>query len=333
MSEVKLPFDLNPLLNTYLYLAHPLGIISGNIPDQSVWFPWMVQKYINCDYHNNAVPIFTVYSADRFFIGDDVIKQMEIKLNSPICQKLGLSEAVFIGCIKQAIVSGLYVHGQFNERYVSAMPAYQKKDYAHDYLIFGYSDNQKCFYTAGYTSDGHYKQYELPFKEYYCSIFQPHFKALSLRFMMFNEEKPYETNYSVVVRDLKHYLSSTAYKGETTPSTLYGLAVWYKLSEYISTAEKIDLRFTKIFMEHHKLMYMRLDYFSKEGIIPNNLSEQYLQAKSYADQVYLLSMKYNLTQRQREKNSCIQLIEKSIELDRTILPDVIDQIEKNINAE
>lgn len=333
MAEVKLPFNLNPLLNTYLFLAHPLGIISGNIPDQSVWFSWIVQKYINCIYYETPKLAFTVYSVDQFFVGDNIIEQIEVKLDTFLCKKLNLSETSFVAQIKKALAKGLYIRGLFNERYISAMPSYNRADFAHDYLIYGYSDDHKCFYAAGYVSDGHYKEYKIPYSEYYQSILQPFYREFSLQLMRFNAEKTYETNYSVVIRDLKHYLSSTAFKGDCSSTKLYGLSVWYKLLEFIAATERIDLRFTKIFMEHHKLMHMRLDYLSKQGIIQDHLSEQYVQAKDQANQAYLLSMKYNLTQRQNAKNSCIALIENVIELDKVILPDVIFQIEKNTNAE
>jgi len=332
MSEYKLPFNINPILTTYHHLAHPLGIISGNIPDQSVWFPWFAHKYINCEYHEKPHSAFILYSTDRFYINDKIIQQLEFKLDTPMCQKmLGTTESFFIEQIKKALSKGLYIQGIFNERYISAMPAYQKQDYAHDYLVYGYSDRCGGLFAAGYTADGHYKEYIIPYSEYYNSIFQPAYKVLSFRLMRFNEEKTYETNYSVVLRDLNHYLKSTAFRGESCNTTFYGLSAWEKLMDYLSATKYIDIRSTKIFMEHHKLMNMRLEYFAQEGIIESNLSQQYSQTLKDATQTYLLSMKYNLSQKPNTKENCINAIRSVIDFDKTILPRVIAQIEQKTN--
>lgn len=335
MAEVKLPFDLNPELNTYHNLAHPLGILGGNIPDKSVWFPWLCNKYINCYYTEKPQKGFSLYSVDRFFTGDLLMERIEVTiLPERYLRVLRVTETAFIDFVKTTIASGAYIHGMNNERYISVMAPYQKYDYAHDYLLFGFSDEAMCFYAAGYTADDKYQEYKLPYHEYYASIFQPFYNALSFRIVRFTgKDIFYKTNYRVVTRDLKHYLNSTAFKSNIEDEKIYGLSAWHKLSEYLANTDKIDLRFTKIFMEHHKLMHMRIDCLSKQGIIQDKLGEQYVQAKEQANQAYLLSMKYNLTQRQSTKNSCLALVENAIELDKVILPDVISQIEKNTNAE
>ena len=333
MKEVKLPFDLNPLMSTYHHLAHPIGIVSGNIPDQSVWFPWFAHKYINCSQKSSPRVGFNVYATDRFFIGDQIIEQIEIYLPASSFKKtLNITEQIFIEQIKKALSKGLYIQGNFNERYISSMLAYQKRDFAHEYLLYGFNDEANGFYAAGYTANDRYEEYLVPYSEYYASIFQPHFKTLPLRLMHFNKEKTFKTNYSVVVRDLKHYLESTAFKAEKDEGRTFGLSAWEKLVEDVSAAEQIDIRFTKIFMEHHKLMNMRLEYFAEQKIIDSELYQQYGQVKTTSNQAYMLSLKYNLTNNLISKNHCVELIRSIIETDKAILPRVVSQIENGINA-
>ena len=216
MREIKLPFDLTPELNTYHHLAHPLGILGGNIPDKTIWFPWLCNKYINCSYTEKPKRSFELYSTDKFFVFDHIIDQIEIQILPDKYEKmLHVTEQSFIETVKALILAGSYIHGMNNERYISAMAPYQKYDFAHDYLLFGVSDESQCFYAAGYTADGKYQEYEIPYHEYYRSIFQPTYKGLSFRILQFNKEKKsYTTNFSVVVRDLKHYLNSTAFGAE-----------------------------------------------------------------------------------------------------------------------
>lgn len=333
MAEVKLPFDTNPILTTYHHLAHPLGIIGGNIPDQSIWFPWLAHKYINCEYHSGSGGSFKLYTIDSFFLNDHVVDQIEFRIRDVTYEKLfGDSGKHFIEQIKAVLSKGLYIQGHFNERYISVMPSYQRKDFRHDYLLYGYSDSSKCFYSAGYTSGGKYREYEIPFCEYYQSIFQPAYNKMPLRFISFNEDKIYKTSYSVVLRDLNHYLNSTAYKGENNDTTFYGISVWEKLIDYLTAADYIDIRFTKVFMEYHKLMNMRFEYFAKEGVISQTLCHQYDQALKYATQSYLLSMKYNLSRRPNTKEDCITAVRSVIDMDKAIFPLIIAQIEEKTSV-
>ena len=333
MSEVKLPFDLNPILNTYHHLAHPLGIISGNIPDQSVWFPWFAHKYINCEYHGDPKLNFLLFATDKSFVFDGLMDRIEFRMNAVTYEELfGPPKETFIDNIKKALDKGFYIRGIYNEKYISAMPYYQKGNVGHDYIIYGYSDSQECFFSSGYTSDRIYKEYQIPFFEYYDSIFQPRFKYLPLSFIHFNKDTVYETNYSTVLADLNHYLNSSSVKAEKSDTTFYGLSAWQKLIEYLSNVEYIDIRFTKIFMEHHKLMKMRLEYFAKEGMIDPDLCQQYSPAFNTANQVYLLSIKYDLAPKPYIKENCIKAISNVIEIDKTILPTVIAQIEEKTNV-
>lgn len=333
MKEIKLPFDLHPELNTYLNLAHPLGILGGNIPDKNIWFPWLCNKYINCYYTESPNQKFGLYTMDSFFLVDSILDQLEFKIIPKKYQRvLNLDVHGFTEQIKILLSSGSYIHGIYNERYISTASAYGKYDHLHDYLLFGFSDELGCFYAAGYVANGTYQEYKIPYEEYYRSIFQPFCSPLFVRMVRFNSHMTeYNLNLSVVLRDLRHYLSSTAFRGDENPEHIYGVSVWEKLYEYISGAERIDLRFAKIFMEHHKLMHMRFAYFAKQNIISSSLFEQYSSAKSDSDKLYLLSMKYNLTKKESIKSSCLDLMQNVVNLDKSLLPSVISQIEKNSN--
>lgn len=335
MREIKLPFDLNPELNTYLNLAHPLGILGGNIPNKSIWLPWLCNKYINCYYMESPKRKFGLYTVDPFFLSDAIIEQLEFKIVPETYERiLNLDIQSFAEHVKMLLSSGAYIHGANNERYVSAMDAYEKYDYIHDYMLFGFSDKLGCFYAAGYTANGTYQEYKIPYDEYYRSIFQSFYAPLLFQIMRFNSNiTNYDVNLPVVLRDMRHYLSSTAFRSDEQSEQIYGLSAWEKLYEYISGTERIDLRFTKTFMEHHKLMHMRLEYFSKQNIISPSLCEKYITAKSDSNKFYLLSIKYNVTKKESIKSSCLDLIRNVIDLDRNLLPSVISQIEENMNSQ
>ena len=332
MAIVKLSFDFNPVVTTYHHLTHPLGIVGGNLPDKSVWFPWLCNKYINCCYTVGPQKRFWLYTVDPFFIHEGIIESLEFKMRPEKYQSfLNLNINIFTEQIKNILLSGSYIHGMHNERYVGATSSYGKRDFSHDYLLFGFSDELGGFYAAGYAANGRYQEYEIPYHEYYNSIFQVACEPLLFRVLRFNQKKPsYNPNYSVIIRDINHYLNSTAYNSNKEVEEIYGLSAWDKLSEYISQTDKIDIRFTKIFMEHHKLMNLRLKYFAEQGIIDTQTFKSYLPVKECSEIVYLSSIKYNITRRENIKNDIVLRIRKVIESDKEILPKVVQQIEKNV---
>lgn len=332
MKKVKLPFDFKPILDTYHNLAHPLGILSGNLPDQSIWFPWLAHKYINCCYQEKSITAFDFYAKDKLFIYDKVLEVTENHISIPQWIDLyNWSVESFTAYIKDLFNKNMYLRGTYNEKYNSAMAAYQKNDFCHDYLLFGYNDEEEIFYGAGYTKNRRYEEYKIPYSEFYDCIFQSKFNYLWFRIIRLNPSAKFVTNYSVVARDLTYYLNSTAFEPPFNDNTIYGISVWDILINYLKNTEYIDIRFTKIFMEHHKLMNMRLNYFAEQGLLEHNICQQYSAAYVTANKAYLLSIKYNIKPNNTTKNECINLIRSSVETDKNVLPLVISQIDKIVH--
>ena len=99
----------------------------------------------------------------------------------------------------------------------------------HDYLIYGYDVIKGVFYSAGYTYQNVYEQYEIPFDEYYDSIFQPYYDRLLIRVLKFNHEANFNMDINGIIRDMEFYLESKVYKPSAPLNSTYGINAIYKL--------------------------------------------------------------------------------------------------------
>lgn len=332
MEKIKLPFDMDPPLKTYHNLAHPLGILGGNMPDQAIWFPWLCQKYINCSVSYSPELKFDVYATDRFFEKDKVFHVLDLSVpkngwKAILEDGLGMSEYAFIDFVKRCLSQEFYVRGIYNEKYISSKGSYQRRDYPHDYLLFGFDDEKQGFYSVGYTKTGRYEEFIIPYEQYYTAIFPGACSDLSMKVIKWNQDRSYETSFPVVLRDLRHYLNSTAYRPPSSPEASYGLSAWRKLIEDIKSSDYIDVRFTKLFAEHRNLMLRRLQYFGKQGVIDGSIGEAYSPSKEAADKAHLLSLKYNMTQNGNYKAASAKCIAEAVEADGKILPAAIAEIQ------
>jgi hypothetical protein len=267
---------------------------------------------------------------DKLFRNDKVLESVDVYMNVNSWQKiLGLTEDVFIEQIKGYLSQGNYIWGSYNERYISGKIPYQRYDYNHDYLLYGYDDEKGGFISAAYMSDGVYREFILPYSEYYQGIFQPHFTHHLLSILRFNKEKTYELDLTLIREGLVAYLESRrADRRVMDNESTYGLESLKVLIDHFEKWNNIDLRAARAYMEYRGLMYKRLKYLSEMKIISDDLADAYLPTSSNAEKVYLLSIKHNMTGKTALKSKCIDYIQEAIDSDKKILPQVVSQIEQ-----
>ncbi len=339
MTSYRLPLSMNPVITTYLSHAQLLGMLSGNIENQEQWMPWVYNKYINCCFTESPEFKFDVYEEDKYFIKEGVLDILDFPIDvQSFINVLKYTEKDFVDMVKNIIQGGSYVWGIHNEKYISIKPSYQKYDYMHGYMLHGFNDEKQSFLCATYgRSDKehgskNYSEFWISYSEYYSSVFQPAFPKLSFRIMRFNKDFKFHINLQEIYNNIYNYLNSIS--KESTPSqsaeTLFGVSAWRRLVLYIKNANIIDIRFTKIFKEHHNLMYNRLKYLYELGIIDHTLCENYIQAVKCSEIAYLLSLKYNLSRGISEKERCLSYISQVINQDCEILPSVLDNLQKTI---
>lgn len=325
---IRLPFDLDPMLKTYHSLAFHIGMLMGNAGDRARWFPYLCNKYINCHFSIRPKTMFDVYAIDKSLCEDDhIFEKLEFNIVNPLwAEMLVLSQEEFIFRIKKMLEHGRYICGLYNERYISAKWAYGQRDFSHDYVIYGYDDAAGAFYSAGYTKNEVYEEFLIPYTEYYNSVFQQGQNASYMRIMRYLKDCSLDIRIPVIAKELTHYLNATVEKTLSWPDVAYGVRAVEAMTDYMMTNEGLDIRWTRMYMEHQNLMQERLQYLCQLGLIDPALSEGFISAKKDADTAYLLSLKYQMTRNRTHKESCIKTIFSSLDTNKAVLPQVVNQL-------
>lgn len=327
MGAVKLPFEVNPMLKTYHNLAHPLGIVCGILKNKEQWFPWLCNKYINCHFTAEPEYKFDVFAPSKFYVDDKIFHFIDLWISNPIWKKMiYVSEEEFTDTVRSMITKGAYIWGRYNERYVSAKRAYQRYDFIHDYLIYGYDDVEGGFYSVGYTKNECYEEFVIPYGEFYDSIFQHGENESQIRLVCFNPDCKMKLNVQMITEELTHYLNSTSSRRLAIKNTTYGIDASYGMLEYLKASEYLSVRAIRMYMEHKNLMLERLCYLGGVGIIDKSLGEEYRIQKDKAEKAYLLALKYNISMQQKTKEQFLNCIYDTIQADKIILPKVVTQL-------
>ena len=280
---VKLPMEKSPIIKTYNTRSFPLGILQAQ--GDKTW-PWIYNKFINCVYFPYQERKFDICMEDWWFTRSQVFSVQLLRLTP---EYLSFNSINIISIIQECIDNGKYIYGFLNERYIPAKPNYLKSDFNHEYLIYGY-DSDKQF--IGYTSSGRYEEYSVPYADYIKSIECK--KEFDICMVTPNHNFEFALNLQEIVGDIEEYLKSIN-THEENKTKLYGLQCWKIFLENLNQTMQegyIDLRHTRLFLEHKTLMYNRLKYLSEQGYVGS--VHAYEDIFNSANLAYKLSMKFRI---------------------------------------
>lgn len=320
MSERTLPFALDVPCIAYHNLAFPLGIMKANI---SNFDEWLCNKLIDCKYENNYGR-YNLFDSDIWEYAKGVTQTQSFHITPDLfnCNAFDI-----IGIIRYMIDHGNYIMGLLNEKYLPMKKAYGKYDFVHDFLIYGYDDNNRVFRSAGYTSRGHYELYDMSYDDYLQSMKGFCFSRFAIYFHKIATDHTAKLDVSSIKSKIEKYLNST---DDSDGKDLYGIGVWSKLARSIRDEidRGIDIRFTRSFMEHKSLMSHRLNYLTDKGIIADEaIFRRYSESVvTPANKVYLLSMKYNMTNREELRNNISERILQIADAEKDILTETISSL-------
>lgn len=219
---------------------------------------------------------------------------------------------------------GNYVIGLLNEKYLPMKDAYGKYDFVHDFLIYGYDDDQKAFRSAGYTSSGRYELYDMNYDDYLNSMKGFCFSRFAIYFHKIVKDYTVKLDMSSIKIKIKKYIN---FIDDADGKDLNGIGVWSKLARSIreATDGDIDIRFIRSFMEHKVLMSHRLNYLTDKGILADgSISQRYAEnVTTPAEQAFLLSLKYNMTKREELRKTIADKVLQIADVECEILTQTV----------
>lgn len=300
-TEYKLPFFIQPSLSYYQNVAFPLSLIEGNAKALNKDItPWMMPKSINPMFNPTAKScLYDAWFWDKWGSGDKIVSQQYSTILKKIYSNLNID---IIDCLTKMISQGCYVTSYYNERYIPGTSSYQKRDFDHDCILYGFNMDKKIFYSAGYLADGKYRLFEISFDDFLKAIFNTESDRIAFSYFMYNNEVDYQLDVNRIKEELGDYLNSTTSHGFRA-DVFYGIAANEKLKEYILNSVKtyeiphVDLRFSEAFAKHKYYIYLCIKYLSDNQIISEveeDLSSIEATYKNAA-LIHLLGLKLNMT--------------------------------------
>ena len=316
---MKLPFNKNPYIVTYHNKAFPLGVIQGNADFDLT--PWIAGKFINCFFHTMSLEHkFNFCTFDPWGEKDGVNSSQTIKLDKNMFKELSIDIIKTVKCLMN---NGYYIHGSYNEKYISAKNAYKKYDFMHVYILIGYEDDG-ILYSVGYTKNGKYEEFTITFDEYLDSLINSTNAFIDINTCKYHAEGNFSFNKVGFIQELSDYINSSMHNLAYSDQ-IYGLKAIEKLKEFtIAEDSGIDMRYMRVLMEHKSLMQLRLDYVYRDNY--SDIPEKYKKISEEAKKMYLLSLKYNITKNENILKSIENGFDLILDLEKQLLPIVLNDV-------
>ena len=314
---MRLPFNLKTETNTYQYEAFVSGILFAN--SKKHW-PYFLSNYIRIVHYFNSGTVLNYY-ADNPLLYNDGLIQYEVVILPMMCAKRGVDISMIA---VNALESGKYVFGVYNEEEVPGKNAYHNYYYLHDYLLYGYEDGS--FISAAYLKGGHYREFKLKIEDYNRAIFTQE-PNIYLHMLHYNKESTLGFNFEKVIKDTRDYLNSKKF---TDDETIYGLEAieLFATETDKNSCHKLDVRSVCFLREHKNLMRMRLEYMRDNGYISlsNDVIEQYNEMTERLRQGVMMAMKYNMTYDKHILERLGQILRESAAQDERVLGDILSRL-------
>lgn len=315
-KKVMLPFKCPPDIRAFQNIAFSMGIIQESAKSDIA--PWMCEKYINCNFSPQRQNIQFYLGVEDIWTADaQILSKQRINFFPRLTEHLSCN---YIDLMRAMMDLGYYPFGVCNEEFIPGKRSYQKKYYAHDFLIIGYDDEQQILYSVGYLSDGSFSLYKIPYGNMLKALETLRPSRVVLDFWRYNQKFKYELHIDKIKQDMKDYLSSSTVIKQHIVPCFFGVEAIYQLGQYFFNEKLIDYRYTRALMEHKYLMRFRINYFLKNGYVNDELLlEKAENVYNISQRIHMLGLKWNLTYNESIIAKVIELINHMLVIEREYL--------------
>lgn len=242
----KLPIA-TPSVYTYLHHANPLSISELSPKSIDCLRNYFIQLY--------SIPTAPDFTLD-FYHHDGMYPRYPFVDSSWISAKmLAAMGGDTVNQFKVMLDSNCYVEAYLNEIHLSASHNYRRRDWVHNNMIYGYSDEAECFYAQGFTRHQTFGLYEIPYSELAPAL--PITSGVSLKsttpHAKYNNTLDFQRHIAQAY--LEDYLASTNRFLTFKPQTAcYGQATYEIIINKIEESEdgRVDIRPWHLYLEHKR---------------------------------------------------------------------------------
>ena len=313
---VELPFEDKPLCIMYQHIAFPLGVVQGN--SQMRYSPLIFTKYINCIFEENQHASKFSLGEDLWFLEDGLIKRYNLLIDNGIYKN---NKFELLKLIKKMLSIGFYVEGNCNEKWIPGKYFYNRRYFFHPFILIGYNDIKKVFYSVGFLKDHRFQRFEIKYEDMLKAIETSDQCNIKLQCREYNKDFIFEFDLSKVISTLKKYIEAS---DDIDGEIVHGINAVERLKNDFHEENYADYRYTRGLKEHKRFINLCIKY-----LIDNKyLSEQKFIESSkrvcdIAERAHLLSLKFAFTHSKELIYKIINLINDMISIEKQYLPEVI----------
>lgn len=143
MCDIILNLEKQSPSQSFHHHAFWLGMLLGVRPDA---MSWVYENYINASWRDADY-----YYEPYYYSGWAYQDRHIFEYKSVLFEKkfLNLCQFDVENIIKRLLSDGYYACGIYNERYVPESLFYPDHDLDHNFLVYGYDDAKRIFYSIG----------------------------------------------------------------------------------------------------------------------------------------------------------------------------------------
>lgn len=321
-----LPIEKTPMIRAYLHHAFPLSVTMT----EPYYNNWILNNFIqlifdpahSCqlDFHEPMYNWWSCLRTQRLYKTD-----LDRHAISPI------------DWLCREIHSGVYAAAWIDMYYIKGHALYQTDHRQHGALLYGVDEEEACFYAMLYNEDSYYRDVTIPFDMFLEGYHGPcgNWQVVYIDFLSINYDACVDYHFYSIQHKLRCYLESKNYDVDdlkyhtNIDITDYGVSACHRLCEHIEGAAasgEIDKRFVSVFYEHKKCMMYRigmiLEEYAIDGYPFTQSDRETLTVK--ANQVLMMSLKYNLTKSPSVLPRIVALIGDILETEKAMLLPIVN---------
>ncbi len=308
MSTV-LPIDENPEFSEVHTSAYMLSILKTSNAFANMWLLkncipiFFAEKFshtISYEYHPLWFFRFFNSRISFYYYRKDIIKS-----------------------IKKYIDKKYYVILCVNERYIPNRTAYDREDFLHDILIYGYDNNESTFCTIAYDNTGKYCSHKCFYNQVELAhrTHPEHF----YKFYALKVNENYNFNFFSIKelnKKISRYLKPVK---KNTGINAYKLFRKELIEAYNFNYNDVDIRGFRLMMERSEALELMGTYFSIDSAVENDINILSQMSKA----LFYLALKFNITQNKEVLYRLILNYDKTVNFEQNFFNRLLSDIKDN----
>ncbi len=288
----KLGFH-TPFSIAYQHHGFQTGILLANVDCRE----WLYSRYIQI--YLSVKSELLEYDVSHLF--DDDMTFVKCFRSYPIEYIDGMD---VVNDVMAILERGEYVIGFWDEYYVKNKQAYKKRKFSHNYIIVGYDEEEKRFFSAGYVGDRHWKEFDVGFSEFNEAVKANYDHYAHIESLAPNKYFQWRFEYDQFVDKLDGYIQSRSDRVELEPSDCQrGLdacrAYFNKMREWSEDKKRIPLESTYLMKEHKSIMLERMHFLKERAIVevPEETVNAYRELVTEYEKILNMLIMYNMSKK------------------------------------